>query len=227
MAFVKRTWLARLGTGLNKFIIGEKDAQNKQTLTNSPDSVTQEGDTISAQNLNDLEDRIEAGLNEKQDALTFDNAPTEGSTNPVTSGGVYNAEATKVPTSRTVNGKALSSDITLTASDVGAVAVDDTGWVELYNDHSSYPTIVKYRKLNGYVTVIGTGVYASMSADHALPQNCRPAYSMKFFVPISDSTSSIITSGYRLVGVNPDGRLYISTGSYTNGVSFTITFPAG
>ena len=60
MAFTKRTWLARIGTGLNKFIIGEKDANDKQTLTNSPDSVTQQGDVISADNLNDLEDRIEA-----------------------------------------------------------------------------------------------------------------------------------------------------------------------
>lgn len=62
MAFEKRTWLARIGTGLNKFIIGAKDANNKQTLENSPDSVTQQGDVISADNLNDLEDRIEAGL---------------------------------------------------------------------------------------------------------------------------------------------------------------------
>ena len=59
MAFVKRTWMARIGTGLNKFIIGEKDANDKQTLVNSPDSVTQQGDVISADNLNDLEDRIE------------------------------------------------------------------------------------------------------------------------------------------------------------------------
>ena len=58
MAFVKRTWLARIGIGLNKFIIGAKDGAGKQTLTNSPDSVTQQGDVISADNLNDLEDRI-------------------------------------------------------------------------------------------------------------------------------------------------------------------------
>ena len=63
MAFEKRTWFARLGLGLNKFIIGEKDAEGKQELTNAPDSVTQQGDVISADNLNDLEDRIEAGLN--------------------------------------------------------------------------------------------------------------------------------------------------------------------
>lgn len=59
MAFVKRNWLARIGIGLNKFIIGNKDGEGKQTLTNSPDSVTQQGDVISADNLNDLEDRIE------------------------------------------------------------------------------------------------------------------------------------------------------------------------
>ena len=63
MAFVKRTWLARIGLGLNKFLIGDKDSQGKQELTNSPDSVSQQGDVISADNLNDLEDRIEAGFN--------------------------------------------------------------------------------------------------------------------------------------------------------------------
>ena len=34
---------------------------------------------------------IHTALQRKQDALSFDNAPTEGSTNPVTSGGVYAA----------------------------------------------------------------------------------------------------------------------------------------
>lgn len=91
MAFLKRTWLARLGTGLNKFLIGEKGADGKQTLTNSPDTVVQEGDVISADNLNDLEDRISDGFDEKQDVLTFDNVPTSGSNNPVKSGGIYSA----------------------------------------------------------------------------------------------------------------------------------------
>lgn len=64
MAFIKRTWLARLGTGLNKFLIGDKGADGKQTLTNSPDTVVQEGDVISADNLNDLEDRISDAFDE-------------------------------------------------------------------------------------------------------------------------------------------------------------------
>lgn len=63
--FNRRTWLARIGTGLNKFIIGAKDADGKQALVNSPDSVTQEGDVISADNLNDLEGRIESEFNKK------------------------------------------------------------------------------------------------------------------------------------------------------------------
>lgn len=72
MAFEKRTWFARLGTGLNKFIIGEKDANNKQTLVNAPDSVDQQGDVISADNLNDLEARIESEFLKKIDlANTF------------------------------------------------------------------------------------------------------------------------------------------------------------
>ena len=115
MAFEKRTWLARIGTGLNKFIIGDKDGNNKQTLTNSPDTVSQQGDVISAENLNDLEDRIDneftadatliaskadktyvdTQLGTKQDTLTFDDAPTSGSSNPVKSGGVYTGLAGK------------------------------------------------------------------------------------------------------------------------------------
>lgn len=56
MAFNKRTWLGRQGTGLNKFSIG---GASPVTIVNQPDSVTQVGDALSAGNLNDLEDRIE------------------------------------------------------------------------------------------------------------------------------------------------------------------------
>ena len=62
MAYERRTWYQRLGQGLNKFLIGEKDAEGKQELTNAPDSVTQQGDVISAENLNDFEGRIQAGF---------------------------------------------------------------------------------------------------------------------------------------------------------------------
>ena len=74
MAYERRTWYQRLGQGLNKFLIGEKDAEGKQELTNAPDSITQQGDVISAENLNDLEGRIQAGFNGVSGVLVWENA---------------------------------------------------------------------------------------------------------------------------------------------------------
>ena len=59
-------------------------------------------------------------------AVTVDSALSSSSTNPVQNKVIYDALALKVPTSRTVNGKALSSDITLSSSDVGAVPTSRT-----------------------------------------------------------------------------------------------------
>lgn len=56
MAYQKKTWLARLGQGLNKFIF---NGGSKVTLDSSPDVVTQEGTPLSAENMNDLEQRID------------------------------------------------------------------------------------------------------------------------------------------------------------------------
>lgn len=67
MAFIKKTWLARLGTGLNKFTV---NGGNKVTLDSAPDSITQEGTPLSAQNMNDLEGRIETAFTGVDTALT-------------------------------------------------------------------------------------------------------------------------------------------------------------
>ena len=92
---------------------------------------------------------------ESVSALTVDSAPVANSTNLVTSGGVYSAisnidalpsqsgnsgkylttngsaaswvSVSFVPTSRTINSKALSSDITLNASDIGALSSSTLG----------------------------------------------------------------------------------------------------
>ena len=55
MAFTKKTWVARQGTGLNKFSI---NGATPVTVVNQPDSVTEQGDALSATNLNNLEQRI-------------------------------------------------------------------------------------------------------------------------------------------------------------------------
>ena len=66
MAFVKKTWLARLGQGLNKFIL---NGGSRVTLESSPDTVTQQGTPLSAENMNDLEDRIDSEFTNVNDAI--------------------------------------------------------------------------------------------------------------------------------------------------------------
>ena len=142
MAFIKRTWLARIGIGLNKFIIGSPDSQGRQTLTSSPDSISQEGDVISAENLNDLEDRIETGFNGKQDTLTFDNAPTDESSNPVTSGGIYTALEGKQDT--------LTFDSVPTQDSLNPVT---SGGIYSAIENSQFVIEDKERNTSGSVTV--------------------------------------------------------------------------
>lgn len=59
MSYEKKTWLPRQGTGLNKFIV---DGLGKVGITSSPDSISQEGTPLSAENFNDLENRIASGF---------------------------------------------------------------------------------------------------------------------------------------------------------------------
>ena len=54
MAFTKKTWKARTGTGLNKYRINGQVV----TLANVPDEVVQAGDVATAETMNDLEQRI-------------------------------------------------------------------------------------------------------------------------------------------------------------------------
>lgn len=67
-------------------------------------------------------DGIATGANK----TTVDSSLSSTSTNPVQNKVVNSALSGKVPTSRTVNGKALSANVTLSASDVGAAASSHT-----------------------------------------------------------------------------------------------------
>lgn len=58
--------------------------------------------------------------------ITIDSALSSTSTNPVQNAVIYAALNGKVPTTRTINGNALSADITLTAASLGAVPTTRT-----------------------------------------------------------------------------------------------------
>lgn len=59
-------------------------------------------------------------------SVTVDSALSSSSENPVQNKVIYSALGNKVPTSRKINNKALSSDITLDCSDIGAVPTSRT-----------------------------------------------------------------------------------------------------
>lgn len=83
---------------------------------------------------------VEEALAAKQNTLTFDNAPTEDSTNPVTSGGVYTALAAKQNT--------IDSEHKLPAANVSGLKNVATGgeFMDLddVKDSANYDTVMNY-----------------------------------------------------------------------------------
>lgn len=99
-------------SALNTSIAGKSDSDH----THSAATTTANG-FMSASDKAKL-DGISAGAN----AITVDSSLSSTSTNPVQNKVVNSALSGKVPATRTVNGKALSANITLTANDVSADA---------------------------------------------------------------------------------------------------------
>lgn len=62
MAFIKKEWKARKGTGLNKFSI---DGNTPVSIVNTPDNISQQGDGFTTDNMNGLEARIADGCEGK------------------------------------------------------------------------------------------------------------------------------------------------------------------
>lgn len=105
--FLKRIWKARRGFGLNKFSI---NGQPPVEVVNEPDSVTEVGDPISADNLNDLEARIASACNSVQGGVTAEI--------PVRQQGDADNEALALGlvTVRTYNATATSDNVTIPVS---------------------------------------------------------------------------------------------------------------
>jgi len=67
MAFVKKTWKDRISQYPNRRTINDGNFTKVVTVGRDEGTVTQAGDAFNASNMNDLENRIEAGLAEKPD----------------------------------------------------------------------------------------------------------------------------------------------------------------
>ena len=120
----------------------------------------------------------------KQDALTFDNAPTENSTNPVTSGGVFEAIQSSGGGSSTDAVKYTEQTLTTAQktqarTNIGAGTSDFSG---SYGDLTNAPPLVKGNGTGGniiggtgvnqnstkYTNSIAFGAFAGAITDHAI-----------------------------------------------------------
>jgi len=67
MSFVKRLWKDRVSQYPNRRAIYDGSFSKSVTVSRDEGNITEPGDPFNAENMNDLEDRIEAGLAEKPD----------------------------------------------------------------------------------------------------------------------------------------------------------------
>lgn len=71
MAFVKKTWKNRIAEYINRRQLTKEDGSTELvTVARDEGTISQEGDAFNAANMNDLEDRIEAGFTEIKQSLT-------------------------------------------------------------------------------------------------------------------------------------------------------------
>ena len=152
MAFQKKTWLARLGQGLNKFIF---NGGSKVTLDSSPDLVTQEGTPLSAENMNDLEQRIDFEFTNVNSMIT---SLTTYSTSDETVCGSYNGVPLyrKVYRSSGTGGRTFTIDIDITKVIRMEGCLSYSQWVTTpyYIDASDY---WNYYATNTYCLFRGAG----------------------------------------------------------------------
>lgn len=99
------------------------DDEDMSFIKNKPVNATQEvGGFMSATDKIKL-DGVASGANK----TVVDSSLNSTSTNPVQNKVINSALSGKVPTTRTINGKALSSNISLSASDIGAIPTSQKG----------------------------------------------------------------------------------------------------
>lgn len=71
MGFTKKTWKNRIAEYINRRLITKEDGSTELvTVARDEGTISQEGDAFNAANMNDLEDRIEAGFTEVNQSLT-------------------------------------------------------------------------------------------------------------------------------------------------------------
>lgn len=88
MGFTKKTWKNRIAEYINRRLLTMEDGStNLVTVARDEGTISQEGDAFNAANMNDLEDRIEAGFADVSQSLANLKNPAKGTKGILVNGG--------------------------------------------------------------------------------------------------------------------------------------------
>lgn len=88
MGFTKKTWKNRTAEYINRRLLTNEDGSTELvTVARDEGTISQEGDAFNAANMNDLEDRIEAGFTEINQSLANLKNPAKGTKGIFVNGG--------------------------------------------------------------------------------------------------------------------------------------------
>lgn len=166
----------------------------------------------------EVDARVVAGITGKQDTLSWDDVPVEGSINPVKSGGVFTALSGKQD--------ALTFDATPTDGSsnpvtsggvhaaIAAASIGDTGWVSMTRNPAVVSSgEIKYRVKNGVLflsgsfTVVARGSFMALTTSE-IPAGFMPSteYGTRIRVPALSTVWRIADVYFML----PNRKLYMS-----------------
>ena len=154
---------------------------------------------------------IAAGANK----TIVDSALSADSTNPVQNKVINSALSGKVPTTRTINKKALSADISLTASDVGAASASHTHDERYYTESEvdtklSTKAASSHKHVAGDITSVNASAINGVIASANLPSfvdDVLEGYlsSDGKFYKSYDSTNKVYSNAY----TGETGKIYV------------------
>ncbi|GEM_PF-5260664 len=215
----RRNWLARTGTGLNKF----KDLITGTIFqfVNWPDTVDQNGTPFAAEYMNEFVQFEDLGTGLTHDGTTVTAQPAINAASADATAKANAAEAAAkaasrpitwtpsaadvgaVPTSRTVNGKALSSNITLSASDVGA-ETPSGAQVKANSAAAASVPLTQKGAANGVATLGSDGLIpASQLATRKMSSYAEAVWSETIAASgVIDKTIIINTSNYSEIRIS-------------------------
>ena len=176
MAKIDWTFVDEVGTNLNRYIATDGDSgvtYDFFLMRNA--EISQVGTSLNASNLNQLISSINT-LYDKTSTIdtsinTINNNITNINSNITT---INNKFSSYVPITRTINGKELSSNISITKSDVGLGNVDNTKDSAKIVAQANQLTTARYFKISDYNNTNSTSSYSfngTSDVNIVLPKN--------------------------------------------------------